>query len=102
VLETLGLDYDLAIDDRKFKRTGPSPTIEQFKDFIYAYIKFGIPIILGIEFPDHENHSLTVVGFREPREKILLNKIATLHSPSTEQAIFKSHFINDCMCTMTN
>ncbi len=58
-IEAVGLVSELR-NSKKFKDTG----IGFIKSFIYAYNKMGLPVLMGIEFPEG-GHLITIAGYKE-------------------------------------
>lgn len=58
-IESVGLVSELR-NSKKFKAAG----IGFIKSFIYAYNRMGLPVLMGIEFPEG-GHLITVTGYKE-------------------------------------
>lgn len=93
VLEEMGLDYDIAIPNKISRTLTARHSVREFKDFIHAYIRYGIPMVLGVEFSDGELHALTLVGYKEPTDKKLMHAIATNNNIGEAEPLYRSHFI---------
>lgn len=92
VLSKIGLDQEIMMDFSSRK----SDNHLLAKQFIYSHIRYGFPMIMGIEFSDSDKelHALTLVGFVEPKDKILLHSMVTKTERNRLKPIFKSSYID--------
>lgn len=59
VIDSIGLEFELRNSDELLT------DINYYKSFIYAYLKAGIPVLLGIEIESIGRHLITITGYRE-------------------------------------
>lgn len=83
VINNLGLVYELRHSDEYLNDNS------QCKAFIYSYLKMGIPILLGIEIEDVGYHLITILGFKEKKNKVKLKNGLALKSDQIE--MFYAH-----------
>jgi hypothetical protein len=60
-IESVGLVSELRNSERLISNTG------YLKSFIYSYCKMGLPVLLGIRFPDGD-HLITITGYKEEND----------------------------------
>jgi len=79
-IESVGLVSELR-NSKKFKAAG----VGFIKSFIYAYNRLGLPILVGIQFPDG-GHLITIAGYKEEMDiSFTRNKDISLKASKIER-----------------